>query len=120
MQENATSEENATKIGCIQMHMNAPCTKCSIENAYECKRMHQYQNASYMNAYKCNNMQYHAAGEECIWMKCNENDENASKCMSMYLNAYGKKQHHFREKTTHIPPLPTSQMPLEGAREVTP
>ena len=48
-------------------------------------------------------MQYHAAGEECNLMKCNENVENASKCMSMHLNAYGKKQHHFREKTTHIP-----------------
>jgi hypothetical protein len=46
--------------------------------------MHQYQNASYMNAYKCNNMQYHAAGEECIWMKCNENDKNASKCSNMH------------------------------------
>ena len=78
------------------MHMNAPCTKCSIENAYECKQMHQYQNASYMNAYKCNNMQYHAAGEECIWMKCNENDENASECIDMHWNAYVKK-------TTHIP-----------------
>ena len=87
---------NATKIGCIQMHMNAPCTKCSIENAYECKQMHQYQNASYMHAYKCNNMQYHAAGEECIWMKCNENDENASECIDMHWNAYVKKQHHFR------------------------
>jgi hypothetical protein len=78
--------------------MNAPCTKCSIENAYECKQMHQYQNASYMNAYKCNNMQYmyHAAGEECIWMKCNENDENASECVDMHWNAYVKKQHHFR------------------------
>jgi hypothetical protein len=85
------------------MHMNAPCTKCSIENAYECKQMHQYQNASYMNAYKCNNMQYHAEGDECIWMKCNENVKNASKCMNMHLNAYGKKQHHFREKTTRIP-----------------
>jgi hypothetical protein len=49
-------------------------------------------------------MQYHAAGEECNLMKCNENVENASECMSMHLNAYGKKQHHFREKTTHIPP----------------
>jgi hypothetical protein len=48
-------------------------------------------------------MQYHAAGEECNLMKCNENVENASKCMSMHLNAYGKKQHHFREKTTLIP-----------------
>jgi len=75
------------------MHMNAPCTKCSIENAYECKQMHQYQNASYMNAYKCNNMQYHAEGDECIWMKCNENVKNASKCMNMHLNAYVKKQH---------------------------
>jgi hypothetical protein len=71
-----------TIIGCIQMHMNAPCTKCSIENAYECKKMHQYQNASYMNAYKCIYMQYHAAGEECILMKCNENDENTSKCIN--------------------------------------
>ena len=85
------------------MHMNAPCTKYSIENAHECKQMHQYQNASYMNAYKCNNMQYHAEGDECIWMKCNENVKNASKCMNMHLNAYGKKQHHFREKTTRIP-----------------
>jgi hypothetical protein len=83
--------------------MNAPCTKCSIENAYEGKQMHQYQNASYVNAYKCNNMQYHAAGEECIWMKCNENDENASECIDMHWNAYVKKQHHFRLKTTHFP-----------------
>jgi hypothetical protein len=87
------------------MHMNAPCTKYSIENAHECKQMHQYQNASYMNAYKCNNMQYHAGGDECIRMKCNENGENASECMNMHLNAYGKKQHHFREKTTRIPLL---------------
>jgi hypothetical protein len=43
------------------------------------------------------------AGEECNPMKCNENVENASECMSMHLNAYGKKQHHFREKTTLIP-----------------
>ena len=48
-------------------------------------------------------MQYHAAGEECNLMKCNENVENASECMSMHINAYGKKQHHFRGKTTHIP-----------------
>jgi hypothetical protein len=33
----------------------------------------------------------------------NENVENASECMNMHLNAYGKKQHHFREKTTLIP-----------------
>ena len=46
--------------------------------------MHQYQNASYMNAYKCNNMQYHAGGDECIWMKCNENGENASECINMH------------------------------------
>jgi hypothetical protein len=85
------------------MHMNAPCTKCNIENAYEGKQMHQLQNATYINALKCNHMQYHAAGEECNLMKCNENVENASECMSMHLNAYGKKQHHFREKTTHIP-----------------
>ena len=83
------------------MHMNAPCTKCSIENAYECKQMHQHQNASYTNAYKCNNMQYHAAGEECIWMKCNENDENASQnaliCIGMRMlknnTTFVKKQH---------------------------
>ena len=100
------------------MHMNAPsCTKCSIENAYECQQMHQYQNASYMNAYKCNNMQYHAAGEKCIWMKCNENVENASECVSMHLNAYGKKQHHFREKTTLIPVVGIFAM-LESIGEV--
>ena len=50
-------------------------------------------------------MQYHAAGEECNLMKCNENVENASKCMSMHLNAYGKKQHHIWGKTTLIPSL---------------
>ncbi len=50
----------------------------------------------YTNAYKCNNMQYQAAGEECNWMKCNENDENASECIDMHWNAYVKKQHHFR------------------------
>jgi hypothetical protein len=48
-------------------------------------------------------MHYHAEGDECIWMKCNENVKNASKCMNMHLNAYGEKQHHFREKTTLIP-----------------
>jgi hypothetical protein len=54
------------------------------------------------NAIICSTMQ---AGEECNPMKCNENVENASECMSMHLNAYGKKQHHFREKTTLIPCL---------------
>jgi len=29
-------------------------------------------------------MQYHAAGEECNLMKCNENVENASECINMH------------------------------------
>ena len=48
-------------------------------------------------------MQYHAACEECNRMECNENVENASECKQMHKNAYGKNQHHFREKTTTIP-----------------
>ena len=35
--------------------------------------------------------------------KCNENVENASECIKMHKNAYGKKLHHFRGKTTLIP-----------------
>ena len=62
-----------------------------------------YQNATYMNAWKCMSMQYHAACEECNRMECNENVENASECKQMHKNAYGKNQHHFREKTTTIP-----------------
>ena len=85
------------------MHTNAPCTKCNIENAYEGKQMHQYQNATYVNASKCKSMQCHAAGEECNGMECNEIVENASECINMHLNAYGKKLHHFWEKTTLIP-----------------
>ena len=50
MHENATCYENASKFGCIEMHMNAPCTKCNNENAYEGKQMHQLQNATYINA----------------------------------------------------------------------
>ena len=38
--------------------------------------------------------------------KCNENVENASECIKMHKNAYGKNQHHFREKTTTIPTQP--------------
>jgi hypothetical protein len=85
------------------MHTNAPCTKCNIENAYEGKQMHQYQNATYVNASKCKSMQCHAAGEECNGMECNEIVENALECIYMHLNAYGKKLHHFWEKTTLIP-----------------
>ena len=62
-----------------------------------------YQNATYMNAFKCISMQYHAAREECNRMECNENVENASECSKMHKNAYGKKPHHFREKTPLIP-----------------
>ena len=62
-----------------------------------------YQNATYMNAFKCISMQYHAAREECNRMECNENVENASECSKMHKNAYGKKPHHFREKTPRIP-----------------
>jgi hypothetical protein len=87
------------------MHTNAPCTKCNIENAYEGKQMHQYQNATYVNASKCKSMQCHAAGEECNGMECNEIVENALECIYMHLNAYGKKLHHFWEKTTLIPGL---------------
>ena len=85
------------------MHTNAPGTKCNIENAYEGKQMHQYQNATYVNASKCKCMQCHAAGEECNGMECNEIVENASECINMHWNAYGKKLHHFWEKTTLIP-----------------
>ena len=85
------------------MHTNAPCTKCNLENACEGKQMHQYQNATYVNASKCKSMQCHASGEECNGMECNEIVENASECINMHLNAYGKKLHHFWEKTTLIP-----------------
>ena len=85
------------------MHTNAPCTKCNLENACEGKQMHQYQNATYMNALKCKSMQCHAADEECNRMECNEIVENASECNSMHWNAYGKKLHHFWEKTTLLP-----------------
>jgi hypothetical protein len=85
------------------MQTSAPCTKCNIENAYEGKQMHQYQNATYMNASKCKSMQCHAAGEECNRMECNEMVENALECINMHWNAYGKKLHHFWEKTTLIP-----------------
>ena len=50
-------------------------------------------------------MQYHAACEECNRMECNENVENALECIKMHMNAYGKKPHHFREKTPLIPPI---------------
>jgi hypothetical protein len=48
-------------------------------------------------------MQCHAADEECNRMECNEIVENASECNSMHWNAYGKKLHHFWEKTTLLP-----------------
>ena len=62
-----------------------------------------YQNATYMNTFKCMRMHLYAACEECNRMECNENVENASECSKMHKNAYGKKPHHFREKTPLIP-----------------
>ena len=55
-----------------------------------------YQNATYMNTLKCIRMHLYAACEECKRRKCNENVENASECINMRMNAYVKKQHHFR------------------------
>ena len=48
-------------------------------------------------------MLLYAAREKCNRRKCNENVENALKCTKMLKNAYGKKPHHFREKTPLIP-----------------
>ena len=62
-----------------------------------------YQNATYMNTLKCNRMHLYAACEECKRRKCNENVKNALECNKMHKNAYGKKPHHFREKTPLIP-----------------
>ena len=69
-----------------------------------------YQNATYMNVLKCIRMHCYAACEECNRRKCNENVENASECNKMHKNAYGKKQHHFREKTTLIPACPVAAL----------
>ena len=62
-----------------------------------------YQNATYINTFKCIRMLLYAAREKCNRRKCNENVENALKCTKMLKNAYGKKPHHFREKTPLIP-----------------
>ena len=61
------------------------------------------QNATYINTFKCIRMLLYAAREKCNRRKCNENVENALKCTKMLKNAYGKKPHHFREKTPLIP-----------------
>ena len=69
-----------------------------------------YQNATYINTFKCIRMLLYAAREKCNRRKCNENVENALKCTKMLKNAYGKKPHHFREKTPTIPSCVTVEV----------
>ena len=90
------------------MHENASkCNMSRMQQVWKCIRMQPSRIGRMQQlkvVAKCVRMQPNCRMQR-VWMhaKNNEMHMNAHACIRMHMNAYGKKQHHFREKTTLHP-----------------